>query len=323
MYDHYVPALIDSILSRSEVLTPVHAVPAGGLAGHAAGHVRVPDGDLRAHGPAGLERDAVRGAVRGRRPRAGSRYQQTRARAVPRVARAPPALARGARHHQRGLGDDDRGDPARRRRHRRRRARRAASRRRRAVVPAVPELPRRGRGPRGARRRGAQGFRRARDRPVRPDRAGHPAAARRLRRRHRGGGGPAARQPARLRRPELRLLRRPGGIHPPDAGPDRGRDDRRRRPPRLRAHAADARAAHPAREGDAQHHAPRRRSTRSPASSTSSGSAAGGSSSSASCCSSARPTRARRWPRSRASSCCTSSRSCASSPSRSTPTSTP
>ena len=37
------------------------------------------------------------------------------------------------------------------------------------------------------------------------------------------------------------------------AGPDRGGDDRRRRAPRLRAHAADARAAHPPREGDAQH----------------------------------------------------------------------
>ena len=38
-----------------------------------------------------------------------------------------------------------------------------------------------------------------------------------------------------------------------DAGPDRRRDARRRRPARLRAHAADARAAHPPREGHAQH----------------------------------------------------------------------
>ena len=75
----------------------------------------------------------------------------------------------------------------------------------------------------------------------------------RVRRRHRGRRGPDARQPAGLRRPELRLLRRQAGLHPPHAGPDRGRDDRRRRPPRLRADAADARAAHPAREGDAQH----------------------------------------------------------------------
>ena len=95
--------------------------------------------------------------------------------------------------------------------------------------------------------------RRAADRPGRPAHARRAAPAGRLRRRHRRRRGPDARQPAGLRRPELRLLRRQAGLHPPDAGPDRGRDDRRRRPPRLRAHAADARAAHPPREGDAQH----------------------------------------------------------------------
>ena len=42
-------------------------------------------------------------------------------------------------------------------------------------------------------------------------------------------------------------------LHPQDAGPDRGRDARRGRPARLRAHAPDARAAHPPREGHAQH----------------------------------------------------------------------
>ena len=65
--------------------------------------------------------------------------------------------------------------------------------------------------------------------------------------------GPAARQPARLRRPVVRLLRRARGAHPPHAGPHRGRDHRRRRPARLRAHPADARAAHPPREGDVEH----------------------------------------------------------------------
>ena len=39
----------------------------------------------------------------------------------------------------------------------------------------------------------------------------------------------------------------------PHAGTHRGGDDGRRRAPRLRAHAADARAAHPAREGDLEH----------------------------------------------------------------------
>ena len=67
------------------------------------------------------------------------------------------------------------------------------------------------------------------------------------------GRGPAARQPPRLRRPFLRLLLRDRGAHPPHAGPHRRRDDRRRRPPRLRAHPPDPRAAHPPREGDARH----------------------------------------------------------------------
>ena len=56
-------------------------------------------------------------------------------------------------------------------------------------------------------------------------------------------GGPALRLPGRALR-----------LHPADAGPDRRRDDRRRREPRLRPDAPDARAAHPAREGDLEHH---------------------------------------------------------------------
>ena len=103
---------------------------------------------------------------------------------------------------------------------------------------------------------------------LRPADARRAQAARRVRRRRRRRGGADARQPARLRRPVVRLLRRPGGLPAPHARPHRRRDDRRRRPPRLRAHAADARAAHPPREGDAQHlhragaqRARRRRST--------------------------------------------------------------
>ena len=46
MYDHYVPSLIDSILSRSRVPDALHALPAGDLPGRAAGDVRVPDRDL-------------------------------------------------------------------------------------------------------------------------------------------------------------------------------------------------------------------------------------------------------------------------------------
>ena len=61
------------------------------------------------------------------------------------------------------------------------------------------------------------------------------------------------RQLPELRRPALRLPRRAHGVHPPAAGPDRRRDDRPRRRARLRADAADARAAHPPREGDVEH----------------------------------------------------------------------
>ena len=87
----------------------------------------------------------------------------------------------------------------------------------------------------------------------RPDHARCPAPARRVRGRRLRRRGPAARQPPGLRRPLVRLLRRHRGAPAPDAGPDRRRDHRRRRAARLRARAADARAAHPAREGDPQH----------------------------------------------------------------------
>jgi glycine dehydrogenase subunit 1 len=53
--------------------------------------------------------------------------------------------------------------------------------------------------------------------------------------------------------PVVRLLRRDRGLPAPDARPHRRRDHRRRRPARLRADAADARAAHPPREGHVEH----------------------------------------------------------------------
>ena len=54
--------------------------------------------------------------------------------------------------------------------------------------------------------------------------------------------------------PHYGFLARPRAVHPPAAGPDRRRDGRRRGRARLRPHPADARAAHPAREGDLEHH---------------------------------------------------------------------
>ena len=66
MYDHYVPAIVDSIMPALGVPHALHAVPAGDLAGHPPGDVRVPDRDLGADRDAGLERVAVRGAVVGR-----------------------------------------------------------------------------------------------------------------------------------------------------------------------------------------------------------------------------------------------------------------
>ncbi len=68
------------------------------------------------------------------------------------------------------------------------------------------------------------------------------------------GEGQGSWQLAVVRRPSLRIPRRAHGLHPADARSDRRRDGRRGRAARVRAHAADARAAHPPREGDVEHH---------------------------------------------------------------------
>ena len=46
MYDHYVPAIVDSIIQRSEFLTPYTPYQPEISQGDAAGDVRVPDRDL-------------------------------------------------------------------------------------------------------------------------------------------------------------------------------------------------------------------------------------------------------------------------------------
>ena len=263
-------------------------------------------------GAAGLERVGLRGPERARRRRLPRQARQRQG-PVRHLARRAPALARDAAHARARL----------RRRGRRGRRCATASPTPTPGPPAIDDdtsavffqqpnflgavedveaLAAAAKDSPGRRRR-----------PVRRADARHARPARRDRRRRRRRRGPAARQPPGLRRPVVRLLRRHRGLPAPHARPHRRRDDRRRRQARLRADAADARAAHPPREGDVEHlHVAGAQRAR-PASSTWPGSAGRGSSRSASCCSSAPPTRARRWPRSTASRRCTSSRSSASS----------
>ena len=87
MYDHYVPAIVDAITSRSRVPDALHAVPARDLPGRPAGHVRVPDRDVGADRPAALERRPLRGPLDRRRRRLpGDRRDQ--APSLRRLARA-------------------------------------------------------------------------------------------------------------------------------------------------------------------------------------------------------------------------------------------
>ena len=209
MYDHYVPALIDSILPRSEFLTPVHAVPARDLPGRAAGDVRVPDRDLRADRPAGLERVALRRPLGRRRrrptwpssptgaPRWSSRAASTRT-AAGRWRRWRPATGSASWRRRCATGSPT-VDGARRP---------GRARTRPRSIAAAAELPRRGRGPRAARRRRPRTSERSSVCAVRPAAAGAAAPAGRARRRRGRGGGPVAGQPARLRRPLVRVLRR-------------------------------------------------------------------------------------------------------------------
>ena len=95
MYDHYVPGADRLDHHALGVPHAVHALPARDLAGRPAGDVRVPDRDLRADRPAGLERLGVRGPERGRRRRLRRQADQRQA-PVRGLPRRPPALARGA-----------------------------------------------------------------------------------------------------------------------------------------------------------------------------------------------------------------------------------
>ena len=61
VYHRFSPAIVRATISRPEVLHGVHAVPGRGRAGHAPGHLRVPDHRQRAHG-SGRQRVADDGA---------------------------------------------------------------------------------------------------------------------------------------------------------------------------------------------------------------------------------------------------------------------
>ena len=111
-------------------------------------------------------------------------------------------------------------------------------------------LPRAGSGPRrrGRRRGGAVG-RARRPAVTRRARGARPLRLRDRARRRAGGG-----QLPLVRRSALRLPRSPPGVHPAHARTHRRRDGRHRGRARLCPHPADARAAHPPREGHLQHH---------------------------------------------------------------------
>ena len=153
MYDHYVPALIDSILQRSEFLTPYTPyqpeISQGGLQVMFEYQTAI----SRADRPAGLQRERLRGPERGRRRRLARAHAHAQAE-VPGLRRPAPAQPRDARDHLGRLGHDDRDDPARQRPDRP-----AGGRRRRGRgLPRAAELLRRDRGSRDAvgRRRTAR-----------------------------------------------------------------------------------------------------------------------------------------------------------------------
>ena len=140
----------------------LHALPAGDLAGRAAGDVRVPDGDLGADRAAGVERVGLRGPVARSPPPATWRSSRTGGRSSwPRRGLHPHS--REALAHPRGRlrhGRSRRSALDAERRHRPRGAGRRGRRRHRRRLPPAAELPRHGRGPRPAGR-GRQADRRA------------------------------------------------------------------------------------------------------------------------------------------------------------------
>ena len=183
MYDHYVPAIVDAITSRSEFLTPYTPyqpeISQGGL--QVMFEFQTAMSELT-----GLPVSNA-GLYEGPSSVASAGYL-----AMGATKRRKFVVSRGVHPHSRetlvtysvGYGAEVVEVGPRGRRHRRGRAGGGGRRRDRGGDPAEPQLPRRGRGRRGARR-GGEGARRAAGRRLRPDDAGDPQAARRVRRRHR------------------------------------------------------------------------------------------------------------------------------------------
>ena len=305
MYDHYVPALIDSILSRSEFLTPYTPyqpeICQGGLqvmfeyqtaicelTGLPVSNASVYEGPSAVAAAGWLAHTHTKKTKflvsEGLHPHSRETLETT-----------PPAGARRSRRSRSSNGLTELGevgdDVA-------------------AIFVGQPNFY-------GAiedigRAVGAQG-RRAADRPGRPAHARRAALAGRLRRGHLRRRGPDARQPPRLRRPVLRLLRRPAGATCAAC--------RAGSPARRPTSTAAAASCSPCRRASSTSAA--RRPPSNICTAQALNALAGviylswlgreGSSSWASCSCRARTTPARRSPRSTASSSGTTSPSCASS----------
>ena len=230
MYDHYVPALIDMLMERSEFLTPYTPyqpeISQGGLqvmfeyqtaVTELTGLPVVERLDLR--GPLGRRRGRLHGQARQRR-----RKLVVSAGLHPHAIETLRTLAHGYGMEvvevplRDGVTDPRRAGP------------RAIDADTSAAIFAQPNFY-------GAvedaaalsrvakeRRRGARRQGPGRRRPGRPGHARDPAPARRVRRGRRGRRGAGARQPARLRRPVVRPVRRTRGVPAPDARAHRRRN---------------------------------------------------------------------------------------------------
>ena len=221
MYDHYVPALVDTLLSRSEFLTPYTPyqpeISQGGLQVMFEFQTAISElTGLPVSNASVYEGPSAVAAAGYLAKLETKRHRLVASRGLHPHSRAALVDARGRLRHGGG------GVAARRRGpHGRGGARGDGGRRHGGRVRAAAELPRDGGGPRRARR-GRQAHRRDARVRGRPDRAVGAEAAGRVRRGPVRGRGTGARQPAGLRRPVVRVLRRRRALHPQDAGPDRG-----------------------------------------------------------------------------------------------------